>query len=102
MLLAPIQDSTTFINGPFGSLIPRAPKRYSYVYLLHFSERYPYGRRPGHYLGSTCDLEQRLTTHRSGSGARLLEVITQSGITFEVCRLWRVDTCEEARALEKA
>jgi predicted GIY-YIG superfamily endonuclease len=86
-----------FINGPFGSLIPRYKPNYSYVYLLHFSERY---KHAGHYLGSAHDLEERLARHRAGNGARLIEVITQAGIDFEISRLWRFDTCEEARAWE--
>lgn len=88
----------SFIFGPFGWMIPRSRPSYSYVYLLHFSEPYKHAR---HYLGSTCDLEHRLEMHRSGKGARLLEVIRDAGIEFEICRLWRFDTCLEARALER-
>lgn len=97
-MYAPSIDSTTFIAGPFGRLIPRSRPAYSYVYLIHFSEPYKHAR---HYLGSTCDLEHRLQLHRNGNGARLMEVVTAAGIDFEVCRLWRFETCEQARAYEK-
>jgi len=98
-MYAPDTDSTTFIAGTFGSMIPRCRPHYSYVYLLHFSEPYKHAR---HYLGSTCDLEQRVRLHRNGNGARLMEVVCAAGIDFEVCRLWRVDSYEQARALERS
>lgn len=96
-MYTPDSDSTSFIQGPFGWLIPRCRPSYSYVYLLHFSEPYKHAR---HYLGSTYDLDARLERHRAGNGARLMEVVTKAGITFEVCRLWRTESYEEARALE--
>ena len=97
-MYAPDIDSTIFIAGPFGWRIPRYKPSYSYVYLLHFSQPYKHAR---HYLGSTCDLEHRLQLHRNGNGARLMEVVRAAGIDFEVCRLWRFDSIEEARAFEK-
>lgn len=97
-MYAPSIDSTTFIAGPFGWLRAWDKPAYSYVYLIHFSEPYKHAR---HYLGSTCDLEHRLELHRSGNGARLMEVVTAAGIDFEVCRLWRFETCEQARSYEK-
>ncbi len=57
----------------------------SVCYLLHFSEPYRHAR---HYLGSTTDLDQRLAGHRSGGGARLIEVITAAGIDFVLVRTW--------------
>jgi len=47
------------------------------VYLLHFSEAYKHAR---HYMGYASDLEERLSRHRSGQGARLLSVLKASGI----------------------
>ncbi|MFI6814737.1 hypothetical protein ACIBG7_20155 [Nonomuraea sp. NPDC050328] len=56
------------------------------VYLLHFDRPYRHAR---HYIGWTAgDLERRLQQHRSGKGARLLEVITAAGISFAVARIW--------------
>lgn len=55
------------------------------VYLLHFSENYHHAR---HYLGFSEDLPARLEAHRNGRGARLIEVITEVGITFTLARVW--------------
>src|SRR5712692_4279032 len=89
---------TSYTNGPFGCLIPCFKPQYSYVYLLHFRSRY---KHAGHYLGSAGDLDRRLEMHRTDTGARLMEVVAQAGIDFEVARLWRFDTCEEACAWEQ-
>lgn len=56
------------------------------VYLLHFEQPYHHAR---HYLGSTNDLEARLAEHRSGRGARLMEVISDHNIGFVVARTWQ-------------
>lgn len=65
------------------------------VYLLHFERPYKHAR---HYVGYTSKgLNERLERHRAGGGARLLEVITEAGITFELARTWRPGT----RALER-
>jgi len=63
------------------------------VYLLHFSEAYKHAR---HYMGYASDLEERLSRHRSGQGARLLSVLKASGIGWECVRTWR-----GSRALER-
>lgn len=55
------------------------------VYLIHFETPYQHAR---HYLGCTTDLAARLAAHRAGTGARLMEVITQAGISWEVARTW--------------
>jgi len=50
------------------------------VYLLHFDSPYFHAR---HYLGWTSlPIETRLDHHRTGHGARLLQVITEAGINF--------------------
>jgi predicted GIY-YIG superfamily endonuclease len=89
---------TSYTKRAIGCLIPNFQPQYSYVYILHFLTPYRWCR---HYCGSTNDLEERLARHRHGNGARLMEVVSQAGIDFEVARLWRFDTCEEARAFEK-
>jgi len=55
------------------------------VYLLHFHEPYHHAR---HYLGWTTNLEERLKRHASGNGARLIEVIAEAGITWQLVRTW--------------
>lgn len=58
----------------------------STVYLIHFSEPYKHAK---HYLGSTDDLPGRLTAHRKGYGSRLMEVVTEAGIEWQVVRTWK-------------
>lgn len=58
------------------------------VYLLHFSEKFHHAR---HYLGFAEDLEARLERHRAGRGARLVEVITEAGLDFQLVRTWNGD-----------
>jgi predicted GIY-YIG superfamily endonuclease len=67
------------------------------VYLLHFDAPYKHAR---HYLGFTDNLEQRLEAHRTGAGARLIQVITGVGIGFILARTWQGDRNFE-RALKK-
>jgi hypothetical protein len=64
------------------------------VYLLHFRDLYvPYPGAPlrdcaGHYCGWTCNLASRLARHAAGDGARLLAVVHQAGITWQLARVW--------------
>ncbi|MFE3195029.1 hypothetical protein ACFXHA_38905 [Nocardia sp. NPDC059240] len=55
------------------------------VYLLHFDQPFRHAR---HYTGWTTDLDARLTEHRAGRGARLLEVLRDNGIGWELARTW--------------
>ena len=56
------------------------------IYLLHFSEAYKHAR---HYVGFTHNLTARLQAHSKGTGARLLEVITQAGLSFQLAKTWQ-------------
>lgn len=68
------------------------------VYLLHFERRYPAGRRPGHYLGSTPrTVADRLADHQAGTGARLTAVVAAAGIGMRVARTWPGGRAEERR-----
>ena len=63
------------------------------VYLLHFSTPYKHAK---HYLGWTeGSIEERLMQHRAGQGARLLQVITEAGLTFRLVRTWDGTRCLE-------
>ena len=63
------------------------------VYLLHFDRLYvPYPDAPlwdcaGHYCGTT-DLAARLARHAAGNGARLVAVVHQAGISWQLARVW--------------
>lgn len=56
------------------------------LYLVHFERPLAHAQ---HYLGWTqCDLDERITRHRGGDGARLLAVANERGIGWEVVRVW--------------
>lgn len=55
------------------------------VYLIHFDRPY---RHAKHYTGWALDLESRLALHAAGQGARLLAVIRDAGIGWQVARTW--------------
>jgi hypothetical protein len=70
----------------------RKTARQQVVYLLHFidpatgrSARYQHA---GHYRGTSDDLPARLQAHRDGTGARLMQVIKQAGLSFVLARTW--------------
>lgn len=62
------------------------------VYLLHFNQPYHHAK---HYTGVAENLERRLHQHRKGSGARLMEVVNQAGIDWQVARTWEGDRKRE-------
>ena len=64
------------------------------VYLLHFDRPYKHAR---HYTGVATQVVRRLRHHQTGSGARLMQVVTEAGIGFTVARKWT-----GGRALERA
>lgn len=64
------------------------------VYLIHFNQAYKHAR---HYMGYTEDLDARLRRHIEGNGARLMEVITEAGINWQLVRTWEGDRAVERR-----
>jgi predicted GIY-YIG superfamily endonuclease len=55
------------------------------VYLLHFDRPYKHAR---HYVGRTENVRRRLAEHAAGRGARLLAVVREAGIGWQLARLW--------------
>lgn len=64
------------------------------IYLLHFDRPYRHAR---HYTGWTDDLPGRLACHRRGQGARLLAVLKDAGIGWELARTWKGPRARERR-----
>jgi len=62
------------------------------VYLLHFDRPIGDTSNPrgfaGHYTGWTLDLPARLQAHATGRGARLMEVVGEAGIGWQLARIW--------------
>jgi len=51
----------------------------SIIYILHFSANLSHAR---HYLGSTNDLEDRVTEHRKGGTAKIVDAARKAGLEF--------------------
>ena len=64
------------------------------VYLIHFARPYKHAQ---HYIGFAENLERRLWHHRQGTGARLLQVVREEGIDWELARTWDGDRSLERR-----
>jgi hypothetical protein len=62
------------------------------VYLLHFDRPIGDTSNPrgfaAHYTGWTLDLPGRLQAHAAGRGARLMEVVSEAGIGWQLARIW--------------
>jgi len=65
-----------------------------FVYLLHFDRPY---KHAAHYMGWALDVEVRVKQHRAGKGAKLMRVIKDAGIGFELARTWPGDRKLEYR-----
>ncbi|HWC41615.1 MAG TPA: hypothetical protein VHK02_06490 [Actinomycetota bacterium] len=61
-------------------------------YLLHFDRPIGDLSNPrgfaSHYTGWTLDLAARLQQHAAGRGARLMEVVADAGIGWQLARIW--------------
>ena len=55
------------------------------VYLIHFHEKLCHAQ---HYIGFTTNLDERIQCHKNGNGSRLMEVIGQLELPWEVARTW--------------
>ncbi len=55
------------------------------VYLIHLDTPLAHAR---HYCGFAIHVEERLAHHRAGTGARMLQVCNERGITYELARVW--------------
>jgi predicted GIY-YIG superfamily endonuclease len=73
-----------------------AKKASGTVYLIHIHGRVHPDHPCRHYLGWAQDLDSRIQEHQAGTGARLLAVANERGLSWEVVRTW-----EGGRSLEK-
>lgn len=55
------------------------------VYLIHLDTPMGHAR---HYIGWAVQTDNRLYHHRNGTGARMLAVAAERGITFDIVRRW--------------
>jgi predicted GIY-YIG superfamily endonuclease len=73
-------------------------RRTGTVYLLHFDRPYRHAR---HYCGWAVDLTERLAEHQAGRGARLLAVIGNAGISWQLARTWTEATRTRERQIKR-
>jgi len=64
------------------------------VYLIHFDEPYEHAR---HYIGFSKNFNKRMLEHAAGTGSRLMQVVTEAGITWRVAEVWYGDRYLERR-----
>lgn len=65
------------------------------VYLLHFDQPYKQAR---HYIGWSQNIDLRLAKHLMGTGARLMQVLYEQKIGFQVAKIWK----DENRTFERS
>lgn len=79
---------TTFITPSVQVSFPNRPieGEIGEVYLIHFDTAFGHAR---HYTGWARNTEARMKHHQNGTGANLMKVVGQAGITWRVARLWK-------------
>jgi hypothetical protein len=74
------------------ALLQRQGRGVGVIYLIHFNQ--PIGDLcnprgfASHHTGWTLDLPTRLADHAGGRGARLLQVVGELGIGWQLARIW--------------
>ena len=87
----PVQSATTLERAVDALILRQSvssmrPAWLGTIYLIHFDAPLHHAQ---HYLGWTAGrLEKRLAVHGSDEGARLMQVITEQGITWRLVRIW--------------
>jgi hypothetical protein len=73
-------------------LLERQGRGTGVIYLIHFDQPIGDPTNPrgfaSHYTGWTLDLPARLLDHAAGRGARLLQVVGELGIGWQLARIW--------------
>jgi hypothetical protein len=74
------------------ALLERQGRLVGVIYLIHFDQPIGDVGNPrgfaSHYTGWTLDLPARLVDHAAGRGARLMEVVGEAGIGWQLARIW--------------
>ncbi len=74
-----------------------------YVYTIHFGEGLPHGRQQPtrHYTGVSYNVDARAARHQAGNGARLMAVVRERGIAWQVAEAIPCKNYQDAHALER-
>jgi hypothetical protein len=82
----------SWLSDALLELLERQGRLVGVIYLLHFDRPIGDVSNPrgfaGHYTGWTLDLPARLIDHAAGRGARLMEVVGEAGIGWQLARIW--------------
>jgi hypothetical protein len=81
-----------WLAGEYLALLERQGRGVGVIYLIHFDRPIGDLHNPRgfaqHYTGWTLDLPARLIDHAAGRGARLLQVVGEQGIGWQLARIW--------------
>jgi hypothetical protein len=94
-----------WLAGEYLALLEAQGRGVGVIYLLHFDRPIGDLANPrgfaGHYTGWTHDLPARLAAHAAGRGARLMEVVGEAGIGWQLARIWTGTRARE-RSLKRS
>jgi hypothetical protein len=94
-----------WLAGEYLALLERQGRGTGVVYLLHFDQPIGDPTNPrgyaSHYTGWTLDLPARLVDHAAGRGARLMQVVGELGIGWQLARIW-IGTRTRERSLKRS
>jgi hypothetical protein len=85
-------DRPHWLAGEYLALLERHGRGFGVIYLIHFDQPIGDPHNPrgfaSHYTGWTLDLPARLILHAAGRGARLMQVVGEQGIGWQLARIW--------------
>ena len=94
-----------WLAGEYLALLERRGRGVGLIYLIHFDQPIGDLHNPrgfaSHYTGWTLDLPTRLVDHAAGRGARLMEVVGEQGIGWQLARIW-TGTRTRERSLKRS
>jgi hypothetical protein len=90
---------------PYLAWLERAGRGVGVIYLVHFDQPIGDLANPrgfaSHYTGWTLDLPARLVDHAAGRGARLMQVVGEQQIGWQLARIW-TGTRTRERSLKRS
>ncbi|HEX8135364.1 MAG TPA: hypothetical protein VF880_18280 [Actinomycetes bacterium] len=94
-----------WLAGEYLALLERHGRGVGIIYLVHFDRPIGDLGNPrgfaSHYTGWTLDLPARLADHAQGRGARLMQVVGEQGIAWQLARIW-TGTRTRERSLKRS
>ena len=94
-----------WLAGEYLALLETQGRGVGVIYLLHFDRPIGDVANPrgfaSHYTGWTHDLPARLVDHAAGRGARIMQVVGEAGIGWQLARIW-TGTRTRERSLKRS